>query len=64
MFRFTAINTDSGREIGAHLSGSLVAIRISGAWVPPYEDRCMGLSSVCPLVMGAIRKSINFVGKP
>lgn len=57
--KFTAINTNTGREIGAHIGGNLVAIRANGAWAPSYEDRCMGLLAPCPLLMSSIRKAMG-----
>lgn len=57
--KFTAIDTTSGREIGAHVGGNLVAIRTNGTWIPSYNDRCMGLLAPCPLLMDYIAKAMR-----
>ncbi len=57
--KFTVINTNAGREIGAHIGGNLVAIRTNGAWIPSYEDRCMGLLAPCPLIMQSVSKAVR-----
>jgi len=57
--KFNIINTNTGREISAHIGGNMVAIRINGTWGPSYEDRCMGLLAPCPLLISNIRKAMG-----
>ena len=56
--KFSIINTNAGREIGAHIGGRLVALRIQGEWAPSLEDRIMGLLAPCPLIMASIEGAV------
>lgn len=54
----TILDTNKGREVGFHINGNLVAIRVGGKRArlePTFEDRMMGQTSVCPLILKAFK---------